>query len=126
MGMQGVGKSLLLNSIFKLNGLTLTSANGKACTNVIVRFKGFHGTSNYVKAIYVGEVKIFNTTKMEKMIYDKAQVYYFYYGDDDDSNIKDTHTIPNRGKGKPNHRATCTANEFFIALFRLEEEFLRS
>lgn len=46
LGAQGAGKSLLINALFGLDGLSLTGADGAACTSSIIKYAHYRGEAN--------------------------------------------------------------------------------
>lgn len=126
IGAQGAGKSLLINALFDCDGLSLTGADGGACTASIVRYKFYPGKTTRV---FTAEVKFLDSKKLSAMIQEYAKSYHDYHNDDDDSDCSDNEDASrNKMPRSDDHdrRLRDTALDVFETLFGSKEDFLES
>lgn len=112
LGAQGAGKSLSLNALFDCDGLSLTGADGAACTSSVTRYVHYSGEYRFS-----AEIKFLGVEKREALLKEHARNYFHYQHADVDSDDEDT------PRGKPdNHdemerRLKDTAEDVFLTLF---------
>jgi hypothetical protein len=85
LGAQGAGKSLMINALFDCDGLSLTGADGSACTSSITRYVAYpESRAGENKRLYA-EIKFLNAEKRDTLLKEHARAYYhWHHGDDDD------------------------------------------
>ncbi|KAF2650093.1 hypothetical protein K491DRAFT_761961 [Lophiostoma macrostomum CBS 122681] len=123
-GSQGAGKSLLLNALFDCDGLSLTGADGQACTSAIIRYTrygGHVGGSDARK--YVAEVQFLKADKQGEMINEHARSYYHYQHAGDDSDDEEAPKYKTLGQDELDRRMKDTAEDVFHTLFGGDENF---
>jgi hypothetical protein len=120
LGNQGAGKSLLINTLFDYDGLSLTGADGGACTSSVVKYLFYPGDEKGFRA----EVKFLTASKITALIKEHAKSYYDYY---------DSYENPDEDEQKKGAqeedldlKLKNTAEEFFETLFGSKQEFLES
>ncbi|CBX97359.1 hypothetical protein LEMA_P104900.1 [Plenodomus lingam JN3] len=90
VGAQGAGKSLLINATFEITGLSLTGADGAACTSSITRYAYYPPSANARTKLHA-EIKFLRREKRNAMLKEHARHYYAYHhadiesDDDEDS-----------------------------------------
>jgi hypothetical protein len=126
IGAQGVGKSLLLNALFGRDGLSLTGADGKACTSVMIRYINYEGSSVSEEGDYVAEIEFFDSQRLEKMIEENAQAYYHVQHADEDSDDEGPRRTKSLAQDEMDKNMKDTAEEIFCTLFGGEEYFLQA
>ena len=74
IGAQGAGKSLLINALFDLNGLSLTGADGNACTSSVVKYR-FHRANKDGDELpkYYAEVEFMDAKGLKATITENAK-----------------------------------------------------
>ncbi|ORY15215.1 hypothetical protein BCR34DRAFT_478262 [Clohesyomyces aquaticus] len=113
IGAQGAGKSLATNALFDIDGLSLTGADGAACTSVIVKYAQYPGDSDQ--------------TGERQFLAEHARCYFFYQNEDEDTEDEDEIK-----KAKPlrydesDRRLKDTAEDVFTTLFGSREKFLET
>lgn len=106
VGMQGVGKSLLVNALFDRRNLSKTSAGGSACTAVAVRYLHKPEADDHSDD-YDAEVQFMDDQNLEEIVQEHARRYHFYHFElqDDEEHSAD------------DEKAADTALEFFQLVF---------
>jgi len=127
IGSQGAGKSLLINALFDQDGLSLTGAEGGACTTSIVRYAQYTGNvTSSGDSKFVADVKFLDVSKIETLINEHARSYYYYQHDvevSDDEEGPGTKTLQ---EDQHDRRLNDTAEDVFATLFGSREQFLES
>lgn len=126
VGAQGVGKSLLLNALFNRDGISLTGADGKACTNVMVRYAHYRGPQSDGKDQFVAEVEFFDDETLEKLIDEHAKAYYHVQHADEDSDDEESSRKRSHTQDEIDRRQKDTAEEIFCTLFGSKDNFLQA
>jgi hypothetical protein len=121
LGNQGAGKSLLINALFDYDGLSLTGADGGACTSSVVKYLFYPGDEKGFRA----EVKFLTASKITALIKEHAKSYYDYYHEDDqlDEELEQKKCAQ---KEDLDLKLKNTAEEFLETLFGSKQEFLES
>jgi hypothetical protein len=122
LGAQGAGKSLLINALFDLDGLSLTGADGGACTASVVRYVYYPGDNGK----FLAEIKFLDSKKMAAMLQEHAKSYYDYHNDDDDSDDEIRSQSKADRQDEQERRVRDTAVDVFDTLFGSRQEFLES
>ncbi|KAF1847434.1 uncharacterized protein K460DRAFT_306593 [Cucurbitaria berberidis CBS 394.84] len=107
VGPQGAGKSLLLCAIFDSDGLSLTGADGKACTS----------------SKYFGEIQFLDAKRLEAMFDELCRHYYFYHHADDDSDDEDLAPSNASGRKQNVDGLKDTAEDILTALWGSKARF---
>jgi hypothetical protein len=123
VGPQGAGKSLLINTLFNCDGLSLTGADGQACTSVIIRYLHHSGRSVDGEKPYTAEVTFFKPGKQEKMIEQHARSFFHVQHADEDSDEEDAARHTSNVQDELDRRLKDTAEEFFHTIFGGREQF---
>lgn len=128
LGAQGAGKSLLINAIFDCDGLSLTGADGAACTSSIVQYLPYpSGADDSSARKFFAEVKFLDTNKMEAMLQEHSKNYYMFQRDDIDSDDEeDVQQIRGLQLDECDRRLKDTAEDIFHTIFGSRERFLSS
>jgi hypothetical protein len=121
IGAQGAGKSLSLNALFDCDGLSLTGADGAACTSSITRYVHYNGESRFS-----AEIKFLSADKREALLNEHARSYYHYQHADDDSDDEDTPRSKVTRHDELERRLKDTAEDIFLTLFGSREVFQES
>lgn len=125
LGAQGAGKSLITNAIFDCDGLSLTGADGAACTSSVTRYVSYPRSGNGAHRFFA-EIKFLNAEKRETLLQEHARSYYQYQHADEDSDEEDSSPMKRR-KGSNNDemdiRLKDTADDVFVTLFGSREAF---
>lgn len=106
VGMQGVGKSSLINALLNRPNFSRTSAGGSACTACAVRYLQKPGADDR-SDIYDAEVQFMDDEELEEVVREHAKNYHFYHfgiGDGEEPTQDD-------------ERDAETAYEFFTLVF---------
>ncbi|KAH6625660.1 hypothetical protein C7974DRAFT_414159 [Boeremia exigua] len=123
LGAQGAGKSLGTNAIFDCDGLSLTGADGAACTSSITRYVGYRSGGGGGNR-YFAEIKFLDAEKCRTLLEEHARSYYQRMHADDDSDDEDA---KKDGSGKDDEmdvRLSDTALDVFTTLFGSKNAFL--
>lgn len=123
IGPQGAGKSLLINALFGCDGLSVTGADGQACTSTPVRYMSNGKESSKNQQKYSAEIEFLNAVKLEAMISGHARAFFHVYHADEDSDNEDTPTRNSIGQDEMDRRMKDTAEEVFYTLFDGKENF---
>jgi hypothetical protein len=122
LGNQGAGKSLLINALFDYDGLSLTGADGGACTSSVVKYLFYPGDQQR----FCAEVKFLTASKITEMIKEHAKSYYDYYDSYDNPDEDGDEQRSESRDEDLDLKMKNTAEEFFETLFGSKEEFLDS
>jgi hypothetical protein len=126
IGAQGAGKSLLINALFETDGLSLTGADGAACTSSITRYTQYPGgDGDNEEKKYSAEVRFLDAKKIEAMLAEHARCYAYYQNDEEDSG-DEASPIKSRQTDEIDRRAKDTAEDIFHTIFGSSENFLES
>ncbi|KAJ4346030.1 hypothetical protein N0V95_005763 [Ascochyta clinopodiicola] len=121
IGAQGAGKSLSLNALFDCDGLSLTGADGAACTSSITRYSHYSG-----KYRFAAEIKFLGAGKREAMLTEHARNYYHYQHADEDSDEEDAPKSRLSRHDEVERRQKDTAQDVFVTLFGSLDAFQES
>jgi hypothetical protein len=125
IGAQGAGKSLAINAIFDCDGLSLTGAEGAACTSSITRYVQYpKSTTGEDK--YFAEIKFFTREEREALLQEHARSYFFYHNADDDSDDEESPRTNTVDQDQMDRSLNDTAEDIFTTLFGSYDEFLES
>ncbi|KAF2126021.1 hypothetical protein P153DRAFT_408019 [Dothidotthia symphoricarpi CBS 119687] len=124
LGAQGAGKSLIINALFDLDGLSLTSAEGAACTSSITRYVQAPISNGETR--YFGEIKFLTAAKREALLKEHARSYYYYHNADDDSDDEDSFPVKPIRQDEIDRSLKDTAEDIFGTLFGSRDSFLES
>lgn len=124
IGPQGAGKSLGLNALFDRDGLSLTGADGQACTSAIIKYEPY-GRDTTIENMqsYIAHIKFFDAVKLEQMIAEHARAYFHYQHFDEDSDDEDGPKIKSLAQDESDRRMKDTAEEIFSTFFGGREQF---
>ena len=128
LGAQGAGKSLSTNAIFNCDGLSLTGADGAACTSSVTRYIDYP-TGGSGNNRFFAEIKFLNAEKREALLQEHARSYYQYQHADEDSDEEDAPSSKKRKRENTDEmdiRLKDTAEDVFVTLFGSREAFLES
>jgi hypothetical protein len=130
LGAQGAGKSLMINAIFDCEGLSLTGANGSACTSSITRYVAYPESESGDNNTLCAEIKFLSAEKRELLLKDHARSYYQWHHADDDEDDDDDDDDEDIAHAKAcrqdDERLKDTAEDIFITLFGSQDEFNES
>ncbi|CAN9168334.1 unnamed protein product [Alternaria alternata] len=125
IGAQGAGKSLTINALFDCDGLSLTGAEGAACTSSITRYVQYPKSATGQDQFFA-EIKFFTREEREALLKEHARSYYVYHNvdeDDDDEDVPRTKTV---GQDEMDRSLNDTAEDIFTTLFGSYDEFLEN
>ncbi|KAI1541597.1 hypothetical protein PtrSN001C_004461 [Pyrenophora tritici-repentis] len=105
LGAQGAGKSLTINAIFDRDGLSLTSAEGAACTSSITKSS-------------------FSHEKRQGLLAEHARSYFFYHNGNDESDTEDIPRVKALSQDEMDRSLNDAAEDIFTTLFGSHEDFL--
>lgn len=125
LGAQGAGKSLTINAIFDRDGLSLTGAEGAACTSSITKYVQYP-KSNTGDDKFFAEIKFFTREKRHELLTEHARSYFFYHNVEDDSDSEDTPRVKVLGQDEMDRSLNDTAEDIFTTLFGSHEDFLEN
>jgi hypothetical protein len=123
LGAQGAGKSLMINAIFDCDGLSLTGADGAACTSSITRYVAFPETQFGDNTKFYAEVKFLSAEQRGTLLQEHARSYYHYQNSDDDSDDEESSRPKARRQEEMDERLKDTAEDVFVTLFGSQEAF---
>ncbi|KAH7115028.1 hypothetical protein B0J11DRAFT_594182 [Dendryphion nanum] len=131
LGAQGAGKSLLLNALFDTNGLSLTGADGAACTSAIIEYRHSSAANKIPGADeYIAQVHFMHASKLEEMLQEHARSYQHFFEDDDsddeESDVERKAKTRYGRRDESDRRLKDTAMEIFSTLFGGKETFVES
>jgi hypothetical protein len=126
VGAQGAGKSLLTNAIFSRDGLSLTGADGAACTSAVIEYANYPSENDDDAVKYFAQIKLLDAAKREGQIKWHARAYHYYNDEDDDSDDDDVPKPKKRNRDEADRRANDTAIDFFVTLHESKEKFQES
>jgi hypothetical protein len=121
IGAQGAGKSLSLNALFDCDGLSLTGADGAACTSSITRYVHYSGEFRFS-----AEIKFLSAAKREALLKEHARNYFHYQHADVDSDNEDTPRRKPDNHDEMERRLKDTAEDVFLTLFGSRTAFQES
>jgi hypothetical protein len=127
LGAQGAGKSLMINAIFDSDGLSITGADGSACTSSITRYIAYPQSHARENNRFCAEIKFLNAKERDNLLREHAKSYYeWHQEDDDDDEIEEEGSIVRkkaRRQDDMDHRPKDTAEDVFITLFGSRDDF---
>ncbi|RMZ67957.1 Dynamin GTPase domain [Pyrenophora seminiperda CCB06] len=123
LGAQGAGKSLNINAIFDCDGLSLTGAEGAACTSSVTKYVQYP-KSNTGNDKFFAEIKFFTRDKRTELLAEHARSYYFYHNADDESDNEDTPRVKCLGQDEMDRSLNDTAEDIFTTIFGSRDDFL--
>jgi hypothetical protein len=123
IGAQGSGKSLMINALFDCNGLSLTGADGAACTSSITRYAAYPESQNGENTKFFAEIQFLSAEKREALLQEHARSYYHYQHADEDSDDEDMPKSKAPRHDEQERRLKDTAEDVFITLFGSQESF---
>ncbi|KAF2001636.1 hypothetical protein P154DRAFT_596258 [Amniculicola lignicola CBS 123094] len=129
VGAQGAGKSLLINALFDTDGLSMTGADGAACTSSIICYKNYPSDRPEGERTFLAEIAFLDVRSQEEMIKQHAKSYYYYHQEDGiDDESEDEHGPKAKGPGQDeaDRRLKDTAQDVFHTLFGSREAFLEA
>jgi hypothetical protein len=118
IGVQGAGKSQIINALLDCPGLSLTGAKGWACTSAIVKYAYWSG------AKFGAEVQYLSTQMREAMIDEHIRSYLHYHNDLEDSDDEDGPRIRSVTQDDFDRKRKQTAEDFFENMFGTRDDFL--
>lgn len=121
IGAQGAGKSLSLNALFNCDGLSLTGADGAACTSSVTRYVHYSGEFKFS-----AEIKFLTTEKREALLKEHARNLYHYQHADVDSDDEDGPAARPSRYDEMERRLKDTAEDVFTTLYGSREHFQES
>lgn len=117
LGPQGAGKSLLINALFDCDGLSLTGADGAACTSSIIKYSYDHTAINpKSERSFVADVRFLGDEKRDQIIAEHVRSFALTRIDmdtDDENEIKNA----SLGDDELERQQLDTAEEFFATVF---------
>ncbi|CAO2651542.1 Nn.00g041120.m01.CDS01 [Neocucurbitaria sp. VM-36] len=122
VGPQGAGKSLLLCALFDCNAVSLTGAEGKACTSSAIRYLNYTKSEDGTKK-YFGEIQFLDAKKLGAMFDELCRHYYFYHHADEDSDDEDEHFSSSTRKQSNMDELKDTAEDILTALWGSKAQF---
>ena len=126
LGAQGAGKSLLINALFDIDGLSLTGADGAACTSSIVKYAKYGPKDNPDDLKFNAEIKFLGREKREEMLKEHIKSYAQYYESLDDSDDEDGPRVRSFEQDELDRRLKDTAEDVFLTIFGSRENFMDS
>ncbi|KAE8863540.1 hypothetical protein PTNB73_06747 [Pyrenophora teres f. teres] len=123
LGAQGAGKSLTINAIFDRDGLSLTGAEGAACTSSITKYVNYPKSSTGNDKFFA-EIKFFTRDKRQELLQEHARSYFFYHNADGESDTEDIPRVKVLGQDEMDRSLNDTAEDIFTTLFGSHEDFL--
>jgi hypothetical protein len=125
IGGQGHGKSMLINAIFDLEGISLTGKLGAALTSTIVKFAQYSSTTRSATSpAYIGEIQFLDEKRTGEMIREHVKDYSHCHNDDDDSEDEGALGPQDFKQDEADRKRRDTALEVFETLFGSKEDFL--
>lgn len=121
IGAQGAGKSLSLNALFDLDGLSLTGADGAACTSSITRYVHYSGGYSFA-----AEIKFLAAEKREALLKEHARNFHHYQHADVDSDDEEAPRRKPENHDEMDRRLKDTAEDVFLTLFGSRTAFQES
>jgi hypothetical protein len=126
IGAQGAGKSLSSNAIFDRDGLSLTGADGAACTSAVIKYVDYASGANS-NAQFIAEIRFLHPAKRVAFLEEHARSYYQYQHADEDSDDEDPPLLKKRKRESDDDmdiRLKDTALDVFTTLFGSRDAFL--
>jgi hypothetical protein len=130
LGAQGAGKSLMINAIFDSDGLSLTGADGSACTSSITRYVAYPQSHAGENNRFCAEIKFLSPKERDTLLREHARNYYQWHHEDDDDEPEEDGSIV-RTKARRHgelmdDRLKDTAEDVFITLFGSRDDFMQN
>ncbi|KAF2996034.1 hypothetical protein E8E13_002622 [Curvularia kusanoi] len=125
LGAQGAGKSLITNAIFDCDGLSLTGADGAACTSSVTKYVDYPSEVTSVSR-FLAEIKFLDASNRESLLEEHARSYYQYQHADDDSDGEEPPISKRKQRVSDDLmdiRLKDTALDVFTTLFGSREAF---
>lgn len=122
-GPQAAGKSSFLNSLLDCPGLCLAAADGRACTNAVVKYVYYRGAT---ESAALAEIKFHDQKRIAEIVEQHAKDYYhFFHFDDEAADADDDENVPKKRRvhDEADVKAKETAQEIFETLFGGNEQF---
>lgn len=130
LGAQGAGKSLMINALFDCDGLSLTGADGAACTSSITRYVANPENQAGEDTEFYAEIKFLGADQCRALLQEHAKNYFCYRHGDVESDDEDENPSPNPARKKVrrqeemDERLKDTAEDVFVTLFGSKDAFL--
>ncbi|KAJ8119004.1 hypothetical protein OPT61_g125 [Boeremia exigua] len=121
IGAQGAGKSLSINALFDCDVLSLTGADGAACTSSITRYVHYNGEYRFS-----AEIKFLTAGKREALLQEHARNLFHYQHADVDSDDEDAPLARPTRRDELERRLKDTAEDIFLTLFGDRDTFQES
>jgi hypothetical protein len=126
IGPQGAGKSLLINALFDCDGLSLTGADGKACTSSTVKYMQYDQKNGKDYQSFIAEIRFLDARKLDDMLEEHARAYFHYLYAEEDSDDEDAPKCKSLGQDELDRRLKDTAEEVFETLFGNKKSFKKA
>lgn len=126
LGAQGAGKSLLINAIFDCDGLSLTGADGAACTSSVTRYAAYPESQPSGNNKMFAEIKFLDPAARGKLLREHAKAYYQYMHIEEDLDNEDSTGPAIARIEEVDQRLKDTAEDIFVTLFGSHEAFINS
>ncbi|KAF2448958.1 hypothetical protein P171DRAFT_452610 [Karstenula rhodostoma CBS 690.94] len=124
IGAQGHGKSMLINALFELDGISLTGKLGGALTSTVVKYAQYSSTPRSANTpAYNGEIQFLDEMRIGEMIREHVKDYAHYHDDGEDSEDDDTLGPRDFKQDDADRKRRDTAMEVFETLFGTKEDF---
>ncbi|KAJ4986398.1 hypothetical protein SVAN01_08090 [Stagonosporopsis vannaccii] len=121
IGAQGAGKSLSINALFDCDGLSLTGADGSACTSSITKYVHYNGEYKFS-----AEIKFLDPEKRHSLLKEHARNLYHYQHADVESEDEDAPRRRPSDHDERERRLKDTAEDIFLTLFGSRDQFQES
>lgn len=125
VGPQGSGKSMLIQALFEVPGLSLTGKSGSALTSTIIKYAQYSSTSRSASSPkYFAEVQFHNETQIAVMLRELVKHFHHCHNDSDDTEDEPTPGNQSFQQDELDRKYRDTAEEVFITLCDTKKEFL--
>jgi hypothetical protein len=125
IGEQGHGKSMLINALFDLEGISLTGKKGKAHTCTVIRYAQYTANEDHpTSAMYHAEIRFHTADKLLDMIREHVKNYLHYHNEGEDLDDDFSPGDQSYEKDDMDRQNRDTAREMFQTLFGSRDDFL--
>lgn len=124
IGAQGHGKSMLINALFELEGISLTGKLGGALTCTVVKYQYSSNSRSSTSLAYNGEIQFLDEKRIGEMIREHVKDYAHYHDDGEDSEDDGAPGVRDFKQDDADRKRRDTAMEVFETLFGSKEDFL--